>query len=365
MKTTLLYRTALILFLIPSVALGSNTEKWNGKYTKEKTVKKEFTVNRDALLKVNNSYGNIDIVTYAGNTVSIEVKIKTNGNDEEKVQKKLDDITIEFNGTPSLVEAKTRFDKNKSSNWWNWGKNNNVNMEINYVIKLPITNSVDLNNDYGSINLDKLEGRATINCDYGKITTKELMADNNSLSFDYTNNCYFEYIKSGKINADYSGYTVGKTKNLQVSADYTKSVIEVAEDVNYNCDYGSVHIEKANNVTGNGDYLTARLGDIYKNVNLKADYGSIEIKQMTANAGNLSIASNYTGITIGYNSAYNFNFEIDLEHASLRDKEGLQISKQRIESSDKHYSGYYGNSNSGNLIKINSDYGSVSLKKIN
>ena len=160
-------------------------------------------------------------------------------------------------------------------------------------------------------------------------------------------------------------YTVGKTKNLHITADYTKSVVEVAEDVNYNCDYGSVHIEKANNVTGNGDYLTTRLGDIYKNVNIKADYGSIEIKQMTANAGNLNIESNYTGITIGYNSAYNFNFDIDLEYASLRDKDGLEISKQRIESSDKYYSGYHGNSSSGNLIKINSDYGSVSLKKVN
>ena len=364
MKATLLYKAALTLFLIPTLVLGSNNENWNGKYTKEKTVKKEFTVNRDALLKVDNSYGNIDIMTYDGNTVTIEVHIKTNGNNEEKVQKKLDDIHIEFNGSSSMVEARTKFSKGSSS-WWNWGKNNNVNMEVNYVINLPITNSVDLSNDYGSINLDKLEGKATISCDYGKITTKELMADNNILRFDYTNNSYFEYIKSGKINADYSGYTVGKAKDLQINADYTKSEVEVVEDVNYNCDYGSIHIEKANNVTGNGDYLTARLGDIYKNVSLRADYGSIEVKQMTANAGNLDIVSDYAGITIGYNSSYNFNFEIDLEYASLRNKDELEISKQIIESSDKHYEGYYGNANSGNLIKIKSEYGSVSLKKIN
>ena len=104
---------------------------------------------------------------------------------------------------------------------------------------------------------------------------------------------------------------------------------------------------------------------IYKNVEINADYGSIEIKQMTSNAGNVRIESDYVGITIGYNSAYNFNFEIDLEHASLRDKDGLEMTKERIESSNKYYSGYHGNANSGNQIKINSDYGSVSLKKIN
>ena len=33
-------------------------------------------------------------MTYDGNTITIEVNIKTNGNDEDKVQKKLDDINV-------------------------------------------------------------------------------------------------------------------------------------------------------------------------------------------------------------------------------------------------------------------------------
>jgi hypothetical protein len=367
MKTQLLYKAIFILFLIPSLAIANtnNHGKWKGKHTKNKTIKKEFSVNADALLKVKNSYGNIDIVTYNGSTIFIEVNIKVNGNNEDKLQSKLDKITIEFNATSNLVEAKTKFSKSKSNSWWNWGNNNNVSMEINYVIKLPITNSVDLDNNYGSINLDKLEGVAIINCDYGKITTKELMADNNSINFDYTNNSYFEYIKSGTINADYSGFTVAKAKNLEVIADYTKSVIEIAENIDYNCDYGSITIEKVNNVTGDGDYLAIRIGDVYKNINLNSDYGSIKINEMTANAGNLEIDSDYTGITIGYNAAYNFNFDIDLDYASLRSHEGFEFSKKHEKSVSKLYIGYYGNSNSGNTIKIESDYGSVTFKKIN
>lgn len=361
MKTQLLYKAVFMLLLIPTMVLGSNG--LNGKHTKEKTIKKEFTVNSNANLKVNNSYGNINIVTYSGNKTYIEVTIKTNSNDEDKAQKKLNEITVEFNSSSEYVSAKTIFDKNKSDSWWSWGKNNNVNMEINYVIKLPITNSVDLSNDYGSINLDKLEGRANINCDYGKITTKELMADNNYLSFDYTQNSYFEYIKSGKINADYSGFIVSKAKNLEISADYTKSVVKIAENVSYNCDYGSITVESVNNVTGNGDYLTTLIGDVYKNIDIKADYGSIKIERMNSNAGNVNIESDYVGITIGFDASYNFKFDLDLEYASLRDSEGFQFTKKRIESTDKYYQGYYGNSNTSNLIRIKSNYGSVSFKR--
>ncbi|SDS28067.1 hypothetical protein SAMN04515667_1820 [Formosa sp. Hel1_31_208] len=361
MKT--LYKLVFTIALLPSLVLANTSEGWKGQHTKEKTIKKEFNVNSNATLKVDNSYGNINITTYEGSTISFEVHIKTNGNDLDKVKEKLDDITVEFNASNAMVSAKTLFSKSKSKSWWNWGKNNNVNMEINYVIKMPITNNVDLNNDYGSIDLDKLEGRANINCDYGKITTKELMATNNSITFDYTNNCYFEYINSGKINADYSSYTVGKTKSLDINADYTKSEIEIAEGIAYNCDYGSMKINNANNVEGNGDYLTLRLGTIYKNVNIKADYGSIKIENMAANAENIDIESDYNGITIGYDSGYNFNFDIDLEYASLRNADDFEFTKKRIESSDKYYQGYRGNSSSGNMIRIKSDYGSVTFKQ--
>ncbi|MEO6348451.1 MAG: hypothetical protein ABIO60_11145 [Aquaticitalea sp.] len=362
MKSSILNKTIFALFLIPTLVLGHTNPNWKGIHTREKTIKKEFTVNSNATLKVDNSYGNVNVYTYSGNKILIEVTIKTNSNDDEKAQKKLDNISVDFTNSSDYVMAKTIFDHEKSRSWWNWGSNNNVNMEVNYVIKLPITNNVDLSNDYGNINLEKLEGRATINCDYGKITTKELMADDNSLSFDYTNNSYFEYIKSAKINADYSDYTVAKAKQLNINADYTKSVIKIAEDVTYSCDYGSFTAENLNNLSGNGDYLTLVLGDVYKNVDIKADYGSIKIGKMTSNAGNVSIESNYTGITIGYDSAYNFKFDLSLEYASLN-SDGFEFTKKKVESSDKYYLGYYGNTSTSNLIKINSDYGSITFKK--
>ena len=359
MKTALLYRALITLILMPSLVLANNNDL-NGKHTKEKKVHKEFSVSADATLEVDNSYGNIDIVTWNENRIVIDVTITTNGNNLEKVEKKLKDINIEFSGSSSRVIAKTRFSKSKS--FWNWG-NNNVSMKINYVIKMPMSNNVDLENDYGSINLDKLEGRATIDCDYGKITTKELMADNNDISFDYTKNSYFEYIKSGAINADYSSYTVGKTNDLEIDADYTKSTIEIAEDVSYNCDYGSLTIGKANNIKGDGDYLTLRIGEVYKNVSVTADYGSMKIDNMTSNAGDVYIESDYMKITIGYSSGYSFDFDLDLSYASLRGDDDLEVSKRIEKSSSKKYSGYHGSKGSGNTINITSDYGSVTFNK--
>lgn len=356
----LLYKLTLLL-LLPAAIFANNDNDWRGKHTKKKTIKKEYNVSKDATLKIDNRYGNLDVVTWNENRIVFEITITTNGNDEDKVQDKLDDIDVNFSATSNYVSAETQIGKSKSKSWWNWGNSNNVNIQINYLVKLPITNNVDLNNDYGSILLGTLQGHATINCDYGKITTKELLADNNNISFDYTNNSYFEYIKSGKINADYSGFTVAKAKNLDIVADYTNSVVEIAENVIYNCDYGSLRVNNVNNFSGNGDYLTVVLGDVYKNVQIKADYGSIKIGKMTKNAGNVFIDSDYVGIKIGIDSNYNFDFEIDLDYGSLNGDNDFEFNMKNERSTSKYYKGYKNTKNSGNLITIKSDYGSVSF----
>jgi len=362
MKLKIQFRLALLLLLMPFIALA-NTDLEATKTTKERRIKKSFNVSSNATLKVNNSFGNLNVITWDENRIEFDITIKVTGNNAEKVQDRLDRIDIEFSSSSDLVSAITKIGKNEK-NWWNWGKKMNLQLEINYVIKMPISNNVDLSNDYGSINLDKLEGVAKISCDYGKVTTKELMADNNIINFDYSSNCYFEYIKSGKITADYSGFTVAKTKNLDLNADYTKSIIEVSENVQYNCDYGSLKIDNINNLEGNGDYLTLRLGNVFKNASIRADYGSIKIARMASNAKNINIDAEFTGISIGYDAGYNFDFDIDLEYASLRESEGFSFINKEVESTEKHYSGYHGTQNSGNLVKIKSEYGSVSFKKL-
>jgi hypothetical protein len=362
MKLKTQFKLALLLLLMPFIALA-NTDLEATKATKERKIKKSFNVSSNATLKVNNSFGNLNVITWDENRIEFDITIKVSGNNAEKAQDRLDRIDVEFSASSDLVSAFTKIGKNEK-NWWNWGKRMNLQFEINYIIKMPITNNVDLGNDYGSINLDKLEGVAIINCDYGKITTKELMGDNNIINFDYSSSCYFEYIKSGKITADYSGFTVSKTKDLNLNADYTKSIIEVSENVEYNCDYGSLKIDNINNLNGNGDYLTLRLGNVFKNASIKADYGSIRIARIAANTKNINIDAEFTGISIGYDAGYSFDFDIDLEYASLRESEGFSFINTEVESTERHYNGYHGNQNSGNLVKIKSEYGSVSFKKL-
>lgn len=359
------YNTFILFMTCLSIAMaGTNDpDRFKGRYTKEKKIKKEYTVNANAMLKINNSYGNVDVTSWDENRIVIEVLVKTNGNNEDKVAEKLDDIEVEFDASSGLVSARTRIEKSSSS-WWNsWTSNNNINMEINYTIKVPVTNSVDLNNDYGGIFLNRLEGMAKIACDYGKLEIGELLADDNYLNFDYTNNSTIGYIKSGRINADYSSFEVERADYIELNADYSKSTFENIQSLNYNCDYGNLVVDNLEKITGRGDYLSLRLGQVKGDVNLNSDYGSIKIDELTPETGDVVIQSDYAGIKIGYNSQFNFTFNIKLQYAGFGGDEDFEVIKKRIQSSDKYYEGYYGNSSSTSNININSEYGGVTFIK--
>ena len=84
---------------------------------------------------------------------------------------------------------------------------------------------------------------------------------------------------------------------------------------------------------------------------------------MTANSGDISIESDYMKTTIGYSSDYSFNFNFDLDYASLNNADDFNFTTKNTKSTSKLYSGYYGDSNSENTIRIESDYGSVTFHK--
>lgn len=357
MKRSLL-SIILFLSLAPLVAF-SNPNPVKGKYEKSKTINKEFNVNANALLRINNKYGNVDVVSWNENRVVIEIKITVNGSNESKVEDRLKNINVEFSNSSSEVSAKTTF--GSKSTWSGWkNNNNNLKFQIDYKVKMPIGNQADFDNDYGSISLNELNGKADINCDYGQISIGSLNHSDNSINIDYTNNSTIGYMGGGSINADYSSLTVEKAKNIDLNADYSTSIFENLENLEFNCDYGKLQVDNGNNVTGNGDYLSMRFGEIYKNLSLEADYGNIRVEKLMKGFSNVKIDTDYTGIKIGLDPSASFDFVANLRYAGFSfEGNNVDYNKKIVKNNSKYYEGTVNGGNSQSTVEIDSEYGSV------
>lgn len=345
------------LCLIPIIGMANpNPDK--DKFEKSKTINKEFNVNANALLKINNKYGNVDVVSWNENRIVIEVKITASGNNESKVIAKLNEISVNFESSSSQVYAKTTFEK--SSGWGN--NNSNVNFQIDYKVKMPITNQADFTNDYGSISINELKGKADIHCDYGKIIIGSLFHENNSINIDYTNDSHIEFINGGSVNADYSDLTIEKAKKIDLNADYTKTKIENIEDFHFNCDYGKVDVGNANTVIGNGDYLTMQFGIIYNKLEIGADYGSFRLNELKKDFSNLKVDTDYTGVKIGIESGAAFDFIVKTSYGGFDlNVDNATYAKKIVKSTSKYYEGFVNKANSNSKIEITTSYGGVNI----
>lgn len=356
-----IYKITFLFLLIPLLAFANTDKK---KHEKNKVIKKVFSVNSDAKVSLDNRYGNLNITTWDKNSVEIEVTITVQGDDLDDVQNRISSINVAFNASADFIEAKTILGDNKSS-WSSWfKKSKNMNYKINYIVKMPKSNSVDLDNDYGNIYLDELEGSAAINCDYGKISIGNLLANDNDINLDYCSTSTINYMKSGGVNIDYSKLNINTSEEIRVNADYSTLKFEKAGSVDFNCDYGSISIDEANDIKGNSDYLSMRFGTVKRNLDIRTDYGSLTVKNLVKGFENVNIDAQYAGVRISVAPDVVFDFEIDLQYAGFsRDDDKIELFKSISKPTKKYYEGKFGKGNTNSKLKITSEYGGVSIKE--
>lgn len=350
-------RILALFLLIPSMMVANNMD---GKHTKTKTIKKEFNVTENAQVILNNKYGNIDIKTWNQNKVSVEIVITTNGNNESKVEERLNKIDISFENSSQEVSVKTHFEK-QNNNWSFFGKNSNVNMNIKYFVRMPVTNNLTVNMDYGDILLDELSGKATIDCDYGKIYVGKLLNDSNYVNLDYSRGSTIDFMKHGKINIDYSTIDIEEAGNVDLNTDYSNTTFGKLNNLDFNSDYGNLIVHSANKIVGNSDYVRLKFGEIASTLIVEADYGSIKVEKMGSNFDEINLNTGYTGVKIGVDNNSSFSLVVDSSYSGISVPEEFNFTKQIEKNSKKHYEGTYNGSKG--KVTIYSKYGNIKIYK--
>ncbi len=361
----LLYKTTfslLIAFLLTSViGYANNIDK--GKHKKSRSVKKVFQVAKDNTLNIDNRYGDLTITTWNKNTIDIEVIITVESNSEDVAEKKFNAITIDFRQENNTVYAETIISKTKSM-WSFFSGNTSVNTRIDYIVKMPVSNNVDLENDYGSIFIDKLDGISAIDCDYGSINVGELNNKSNTINMDYAHSSTIEFVNSADINTDYSKLAIEKANKVLLNADYTQTEINDVDDLEYHNDYGSLKVQKAQKIQGNGDYLTLRVYELQNLFDVSSDYGSIKIYKLYNDFNEVTIDGEYTGVKIGVADDISFNFDAQTSYSGISFGDlDVNYTYKEDKTASKIYRGNVNGSDSNSKIKVTSSYGGIKIYK--
>ncbi|MFG4002510.1 hypothetical protein [Flavobacterium aquidurense] len=344
----------LILFLLIPLLGFSNDDSF---ISKQKNIKKTYIVNSNAGIDIDNKYGNITVSTWDEDKIDLDITIKVSGGNENWVNERLNSIDVNITALKSLVTAVTNLG---SSSVKSRGSSNSF--EINYVIKIPKNGTVKLNNKYGNITTLTLESTTDISCKYGKIILGKLNGDSNRIEIGYSQNSTIDYIKSGNIEARYSGIKINESGNLNVDANYTDVSLLEGQNIKCKGNYGTFKFQKINSLVGSSNYVTISIAEISSNLNIDATYSKINVESLNEKPKNVNINTGYTNISLGYHTNFAFDFDINTRYGSIKSDSSLEVSVSEIKNNAKRLSGYNKKKGQSKVI-VNSNYGNVILTK--
>lgn len=346
-------RHKLVLFLLaaPLMLQAAGDTKW--KYKKEKKINKTYTVAPDAVLEVDNKYGDVYVTTWNENKTVIDVTITVSGNNENNVEKRINSIDVDFNGSNEVVSAKTRIGSSL------WGK---ISMEINYTIKIPKGGSTHIDNTYGGIRLGKINGITKLKCQYGSINIEELNNTDNQIKMQYCNDSEIKYMKSGMVKAQYSELEFDKIDNADIKCEYTEMDIKTANQLNYQSGYGNVTIGSCRHVVGKSSYSNLEVNNVQQLLDVRVEYGNVSITT-GKNVKNVNVDAMYTEVVLRYQQNTDFDFELEAKYGDIKGVDNFKIQTKEVKDFKSSYTGRFGNSGNAK-ISVNTAYGDIKMVKL-
>ena len=354
-----------LFFLLGSGVISANPIL-KKQLTKE--IHKSFDVDSDALLGVQNKYGDIKITTWGRNIIEVDVLIKVKTGSESKAKEYLEGINVEFSSSSSKVGMKTIYPDQESSSWWSswWDNSNNIDYEVHYMIRAPegistnlinkygtisqtsIGGSSDVTNKYGDIYFDNVGGDLTLDLGYGK----SKVANTKNVTVEIKcSTLKIESCENLKMTSKYSDFSFGDCGNMVLSTKYDEFTIESAKQIENSGKYDDFRIGIAESLIVDTKYSTIEVKELLKKCQAETKYGSVQVKSTGAKMESISVESKYTDYRFGVSSDFSINFIGDRSDLSINvPHEKYHSEKDGNELSVKAYRG-----NKNAMLKISAD----------
>ena len=344
-------RSSLFIILLSAI-VGLQLQA-EDEFTKK--VSKSFDVNKDATLTVKNKFGKVHCENWDKNSISIEVTITVQASNQEKANKYFDKIKIDITGTNSLVTAITSMEDNL------FDKGNNE-LSIDYMIQMPATVNVELNNKFGDIIVSEIGGTSKINLGYGTIDIKKLSGSTNALNIEFSDG-YIGYIKSANLDLKYSELKVDEIADMNAESKFSELNIGKIDVLTIESGYDDDFIGSVRNIDVEADFSDVEIRNLEQTLTANFDYGELKVKEVSKAFKLIDITNSFSDANIGFNpeASYRINATVKMGDFSYpQDRAKLSVVEMSYTSSK--YEGLVGgNSDTQSKVMIDSQNSGATL----
>lgn len=206
-------------------------------YTKK--IHKGFLYKENMQLNISNKYGNISIIPIQQDSITIDINISIEHYEEDKANKLLDEIDVEFSKTQNIAKAKTMI-----SDLFKTG----LKFSVNYIVRMPSTVKLDIKNEFGTIMLEgNIKNETKIDLNYGKLLIEKVYNQDSlgkhiiKLNYSEAN---INECDNLKLISNYSKIKLGSSRQIILASKFSKVKLDSNEYLIANCDHDTYVIKK-------------------------------------------------------------------------------------------------------------------------
>lgn len=350
------------ILILSALLFSIYTGVYAGKEEFAKVIQKEFQINSNSNLEINNKYGNIHIQNWDQNSFKIVVKIIVDVKDKKQADKLLELLNVEFSQEGSNVIATTKISED-FGNAQGWFGNSGKKFSIDYTVHMPKNNSLKISHKYGNVFINEMTGLVDIDLKYGDMNINKLTRGDEKPM----NQIIMAYAKVNilecnwlKLQASYSKVNIDRNKALILLSKYSKGSIGKSSSLVGDNSYDSYQIGDIANVVIEGKYSNFQVNSITKKVDINIKYTDFKVNSIPKTFEIVEVDNSYGKVSLGIEPGASYrldglakytNIEYPTENARLN-----RIS----ENTKLTLNGTIGTSPKAS-VRVNTQYGGVRL----
>ncbi len=361
----LIYRQLLIYLLVAGWAQQSFAQKTS----LVKTLEQSFEVNKGVSFELTNKYGDVVINGWDKDQFDVTIKLTTYGKDDENARKMMDRIEFDFNVAKNYVIIETIMDREKGmlseffSTIGDYSKTllNKSEIDIDFEINIPNGASIEIDNKFGDIVINDVNGKITINQSHGNFKSGNL-TNLSRINVSY-GNIDINQFKLGNINIRGGDLELRYAEKVNITSNSSELFLKKIDELKLNSTSDKVHLSEVGILTGSTNFSNIDIYRFHKLCQLDQSYGEMVIHQIDKDFESIKLKGKSTDYHMNFQKGTVFSVEITAREDKLKMIENpLEMQSGFVDDKEKiiRVEGTYGTGQpDGRQLQLESNNGEV------
>lgn len=320
----------------------------------EKKYQEIFAVTASDKLEISNKYGEIIVNTWSSDSVKISAIVLAEGKSQEIVNREISRVEVTLRKVGSLIAGVTKVDQGKGRSVFGdlvtqvedisktvLGSNR---LAINYEVWIPAYLAIDLENKFGDIYLDNLNGKVAINLNQGDLRANRI--ESVLILKQSLGKHTIEYVKNADLNLRGVKSKINELEKLVIQSGSSEVWIEKVNHLQMDSRNDKYQVLFANSILGTGNFTDMNVEILTKTAELDFIYGKIYLAQPDRNFDNIKIVAKSTDVRMILDQYSYIKTRISgIEEKMVLPNSMIVMSKEKMPEGITVLSGFVGNTN--------------------